>query len=60
MDDVKRKILALRGLELDPSVIQPVASRYTNYAISAPLYMNVDSPKTEVLQLIFPARVLLL
>jgi hypothetical protein len=34
MADVeKRKFLALRGLESDPSVIQPVASRYTDYAI---------------------------
>jgi hypothetical protein len=44
-DDVeKRKILTLLGLvNPDPSVIQPVASRYTNYAIPAPrlLYRGV-------------------
>jgi hypothetical protein len=31
VDDVeKRKFLILLGLELDPSVVQPVASRYTD------------------------------
>jgi hypothetical protein len=31
LDNVeKRKFLALPGLELDPSVVQPVASRYTD------------------------------
>jgi hypothetical protein len=35
LDDVeKRKFLTLPGLELDPSVVQPVASRYTDYAIA--------------------------
>jgi hypothetical protein len=34
LDDMEtRKFLSLPGLELDPSVIQPVASRYTDYAI---------------------------
>jgi hypothetical protein len=38
LDDVeKRKFLTLPGLELDPSVVQPVASRYTDYAIPASL-----------------------
>jgi hypothetical protein len=36
LDDVeKRKFLTLPGLELDPSVVQPVASRYTDYSILA-------------------------
>jgi hypothetical protein len=36
-DDVeKRKILTLLGLELHPSVVQPVVSRYTDCAIPAP------------------------
>jgi hypothetical protein len=37
LEDVeKRKFLTFQGLEPDPSVFQPVASRYTNYAILAP------------------------
>jgi hypothetical protein len=37
LDDVERiKFLTLPGLELDPSVVQPVASRYTDYTIPAP------------------------
>jgi hypothetical protein len=35
-DMEKRKFLILLGLELLPSVLQPVASRYTDYAILAP------------------------
>jgi hypothetical protein len=36
LDDVeKRKFLNLPGLELRPSVVQPVASRYTDYTILA-------------------------
>jgi hypothetical protein len=36
LDDVKMgKFVTLPGLELDPSVFQPVASRYTDYAIPA-------------------------
>jgi hypothetical protein len=34
----KREFLTLPGLELRPSVFQPVASRYTDYAIPAPRY----------------------
>jgi hypothetical protein len=42
LDDVeKRKFLTLPGLELDPSVVQPVASRYTDYAIAVPLVHGV-------------------
>jgi hypothetical protein len=34
LDDVeKRKFLTLPGLELRPSVVQPVASRYIDYAM---------------------------
>jgi hypothetical protein len=37
LDDVeKRKFLTLPGLNSDPSVVQPIASRYTNYAIPVP------------------------
>jgi hypothetical protein len=32
----KWKFLTLPGLELNPLVIQPIASRYTNYTILAP------------------------
>jgi hypothetical protein len=36
LDDVeKRKFLPPPGLELRPPVVQPVASRYTDYAIPA-------------------------
>jgi LEA14-like dessication related protein len=35
LDDVeKKKLLTLPGLELRPSVVQPVASLYTDYAIN--------------------------
>jgi hypothetical protein len=37
LDDVeKRKFLTYRDFNCDPSVVQPVASRYTDYAIPAP------------------------
>jgi hypothetical protein len=32
-----RKFLTLPGLELQPSVVQPIASRYTDCAIPAPI-----------------------
>jgi hypothetical protein len=36
LDDMeKRKFLTLPGLELDTSLVQPVASLYTYYAIPA-------------------------
>jgi hypothetical protein len=41
LDDVeKKKFLALPGLEPHPSVVQPVTSRYTDYAIPAPFYKS--------------------
>jgi hypothetical protein len=37
LDDVEnRKFLTIPGLELRTSVVQPAASRYTDYAIPAP------------------------
>jgi hypothetical protein len=41
LDDMeKRKFLTLSGLELRPSVVQLVASRYTDWAVSARMYMK--------------------
>jgi hypothetical protein len=43
LDDVeKRKFFILPGLELNPSVVQPVASHYTDYAIPVPTQLSVQ------------------
>jgi hypothetical protein len=44
----KRKFLTLPGLELYPSIVQPIAIHYTDYTTQAPLivlitYLNLDS-----------------
>jgi hypothetical protein len=36
LDNVKRKFFLYRDSNSDPSDVQPVTSRYTNYAIPAP------------------------
>jgi hypothetical protein len=43
---VKRKFLTIPGLELDPSVVQPVARRYTDYAIPPPVDPHIDCIST--------------
>jgi hypothetical protein len=35
LDNVKRKLLTLPELNSDPSIVQPAASRYTDYATAA-------------------------
>jgi hypothetical protein len=38
LDDLEKRIyLTISGLELRPSVVQPVARRYTDYALPAPI-----------------------
>jgi hypothetical protein len=47
----KRNFLTLPGLEFDPSVVQPVASRCTDYNIPAPLKVNcINKLKTSKIQ----------
>jgi hypothetical protein len=38
----KGKFMTLMGLELNSSVVQPVASRYADYTIPAPLKDQVN------------------
>jgi hypothetical protein len=53
LDDVqKRKFSTLRGLEFRPSVVQPVASRYTDYAIPAHPD-DGQSPKNEYARVLY-------
>jgi hypothetical protein len=43
LDDVeRRKFLTLPDSNSNPSVVQPVASRYTHYAIPVPLVYEVE------------------
>jgi hypothetical protein len=47
LDDVeKKKFLTLLGLELDLSVIQPIPSSYTNYAIPGPKVLSAPFSNT--------------
>jgi hypothetical protein len=50
LDDVeKKKFLPYRDSNSDPSVVQPVASRYTNCAIPAPYsYVSGKSRDTDI------------
>jgi hypothetical protein len=43
LDDLeKRKFLTLPELELRPSAVQPIASRYTDYATMAPAVLLIN------------------
>jgi hypothetical protein len=55
----KRKFLTLPGLELRPSVVQPLASRYTDYAIPAPspLIRNGLKQVDALFPLFFPSGI---
>jgi hypothetical protein len=47
-DVERKKFLALAGIELDPSAVQPLASRYTDY-VFLPLFLswyNYKIPKS--------------
>jgi hypothetical protein len=49
LDDVEKKtFLILPGLELDPSVVQPLASRYTDCAIPAPVFLLVPHSNSKL------------
>jgi hypothetical protein len=50
MENVKRKFLPLSGLKSDHSVVQPVARRYTDYAIPNEYVKSIFNFPPQVLE----------
>jgi hypothetical protein len=48
----KKKFLTLQGLNSDPSVVQPLASRYTGSAIPALIYIIRTNTSTATLRVV--------